>query len=84
MKGLCILCLAISKTKTVFDVVDGAFDRCADLIGRLPFFCSPDHSGTAAEIFLRIKINHASAFRIRAGIFTMADAVVMTIFAFTP
>ena len=31
MKGLCILCLAISKTKTVFDVVDGAFDRCADL-----------------------------------------------------
>ena len=33
MKSLCILCLAISKTETVFDVIDGALDRCAGLIG---------------------------------------------------
>ena len=33
MKGLCILCLAVAKTETVFDVIDGALDGCADLIG---------------------------------------------------
>ena len=33
MKGLCILCLAVSETETVFDVIDGALDGCADLIG---------------------------------------------------
>ena len=33
MKGLCILCLAVSETETVFDVIDGALNGCADLIG---------------------------------------------------
>ena len=33
MKGLGVLCLAVSETETVFDVIDGALDRCADLIG---------------------------------------------------
>ena len=33
MKSLCILRLAFSETETVLDVIDGALDRCADLIG---------------------------------------------------
>ena len=33
MKGFSILCLAVSETETVFDVINGALNGCADLIG---------------------------------------------------
>jgi len=33
MKSFGILCLAVSETETVFDMIDGALDGCADLIG---------------------------------------------------
>ena len=32
MKCSCILCLVIFEKETVFDVVDGALDGCADLV----------------------------------------------------
>ena len=33
MECFSILCLAISEAEAVFDVIDGALDGCADLIG---------------------------------------------------
>ena len=33
MKCLGVLCLAISEAETVFDMIDGALDGCADFIG---------------------------------------------------
>ena len=75
MKSLCILCLTVSETETVFDVIDGALDRCADFIGCLPFLCSPDCSGTAAEIFFRVQVDHSTTCGTRARILTVADTV---------
>ena len=33
MKSFSVLCLAASETETVFDVIDGALNGCADFIG---------------------------------------------------
>ena len=84
MKGLSILSLAVSETETVFDVVDGALDGCADLIGGLPFLCSADRSGVEAEVLLRIEVDHTSAFGIRAWIVAVADTVLFPVPAFLP
>lgn len=37
MEFLGILCLAVSKTEAVFEVIDGVLDGCANLVGKLPY-----------------------------------------------
>jgi len=84
MECFSILCLAVSDTEAVFDVIYGALDGCADLIGGLPFLCSADRSGIKAEVFLRIKVDHASTAGSGARITAMTDAAVFSIFTFVP
>ena len=84
MECPCILCLAVSETEAVFDMIYGALDGCADLINRLPFLCPADCSGIKTEILLRIKIDHAPAAGSRARIIAVADTAVFPVFAFLP
>ena len=84
MKCPGILCLAISKTETVFDVIDGALDRCADLVGSVPFFRSTDNSGVEAEILFWVDVDHTSAVGSCAGISAVAATMMLSIVALVP
>ena len=63
MQCLLILGSSSCKTEIIFDVVDISFDNSPDFIGVIPFFGSANRSGISTKVFLRINIDHASAFR---------------------
>ena len=63
MKRLFILSPASSKTQIILDVIDISFNNSPDFIGVIPFFGSANRSGISTKVFLRINIDHASAFR---------------------
>ena len=84
MEGPCILRPAISETETVFDVIDGALDGCADLIGGLPFLCPADRSGIKAEVLFWIQIDHSPASGRCTWILAVTDTAVLSVFTFVP
>ena len=84
MEGSCILRPAISEAETVFDVIDGALDGCADLIGGLPFLCPADRSGIKAEVLFRIQIDHSPASGRCTWILAVTDTAVLSVFTFVP
>ena len=63
MQCLLILGSSSCKTEIIFDVVDISFDNSPDFIGVIPFFGSANRSWISTKVFLRINIDHASAFR---------------------
>ena len=78
MKCFFILCPAAGKPKAVLEMVDGTLHRGSDLVGIVPFARSPERAGISAQVLFGIKINHPSAGRRGAGIFTVADAVLLS------
>ena len=63
MQCLLILGSSSCKTEIIFDVVDISFDNSPDFIGVIPFFGSANRSGISTKVFLRINVDHTSAFR---------------------
>ena len=84
MKCFRILCLAASETETVFDVVNGALNGCADFISGFPLLCSSDYSGTKTKVLFRIDVNHASATGFCARIVAMTNAAIFPVLTFVP
>ena len=84
MKRSCVLCLAIRNTENVFKVVDGAFHRGAYFISRIPMLGATNRAGIKAKVLFRVNINHSTAGRTGAGIFTMTDTSVFPVVTFTP
>ena len=80
MECFCILCPAVSETEAVFDVVD----RCANLIGGLPFLCPEDRSGLKSEVLFGIQIDHSPAAGRCTRIIVVTDTAVFPIFTFVP
>ena len=63
MKRLFILSPASSKTKIILDMIDVSFNNSPDFIGVISFFGSANCSGISTKVFLRINVDHTSAFR---------------------
>lgn len=65
--SFCVLRPAIQK------LVDGFFHVCPDLIGGIPFLCSPGCAGPGAEVLFRVEVKHPAAGRSGTGVLTMAN-----------
>lgn len=76
MERLFILSFASGKPEAVFKMIDRALHGSPDLIGIIPFRGSPEGAGICPQVFFRINIDHSSAGRRSAGIFTVTDTVI--------
>ena len=72
------------NAKAVLEMVDRLFDRYADFICLIPFLSPPDGTGKGTQTFLGVNVEHATAGRIRAWVFTRGAASVLSILAFLP
>ena len=78
MKCFFILRPTTGESKAVLEMVDGTFYRGSDLVSAVPLVRTPKGAGISAQILFGIKIDHPSAGRRGAGIFTVAGAAVFT------
>ena len=80
MKRFFILGFTPGNTKTVFEMIDGFLNISPDFVGGVPFIRTTDCTGVGTQVFLRIKIKHPAAGRLRTRIIAMADTLTFTSF----
>lgn len=78
MKSLFILGFPPCKAEGIFYMVDRAFYSSSYFIGGIPFRGSPQCAGIEPQVFFRIQVDHPSAGGIRAGVFALALALLLS------
>ena len=72
------------KAEVFFDMIDISFNRGTDFVCVIPAFISTKDAGICPKIFLGINIRHSTGNGRCAGVLTMTDPAVFSVFTFVP